>query len=231
VANPRPYFVSSTASASEVLINVAVQDWFANEELDAGFYELPRNHPENSSSFLSVSDSWDSFDFVNPIERDDDATDSDLDANSKLETADEPPRSSPESPEPTAIGSPSQLRTSEPVPLSHINKIIRLVSPSVVDVTFRNNRSESPPGGNGEDNDDGEETVIIPVTPFPHPHRLSPITEEIEPIETEEDSPSPETGDEDQDDMSDTETIRPSNSSLLAGECRPHVQTDRRMSI
>jgi hypothetical protein len=108
--------------------------------------------------------------------------------------------------------------------------MIRLVSPSVVEVTFRNNRSESPQGENGEDNDGGEEAIIIPVTPFPHPHRLSPITEENEPIETEEDSLSPGTGDEDQDDMSDTETIRPSNSSL-AGECRPHVQTDRRMSI
>jgi hypothetical protein len=252
-ANPRPYFVPSTASASEVLTNVAVQDWFATEELvDAGFYELP-GHPESSSSLLSVSDSWDSFDFVNPFERDDDATDSDEDANSNLEnveegTADEPPQSLLQPPKPTTSGPTPIL---EPVPLPsfvRINKAIQLISSSAVAVTFRNTRSDSP------QDDDSEEVIIIPVTSFPHPHHLSTISEEVEPVEAEaEDLLGPETKCEEQDDdMSDTETIRASSSLALSGlavdagsdmpstyakhddfscECSSCVQADRRMSI
>lgn len=255
-ANPRPYFVPSTASASEVLTNVAVQDWFATEELvDAGFYELPGHHPESSSSLLSVSDSWDSFDFVNPFERDDDATDSDEETNSNLEyveegTADEPPQSLLQPPKPTTTG-PTQIL--EPVPLPsfvRIDKAIQLISSSAVEVTFRNTRSDSPWG---EDDDDKEEVINIPVASFPHPHRLSTITEEDEPVEVEvEDLLSPETGCEEQDDMSDTETIRASGSLALSGlavdarsdmpsgytmhddfscEYSSRVQTDRRMSV
>jgi hypothetical protein len=93
-----------------------------------------------------------------------------------------------------------------------ISQVIRLISSSVVEVTFRKTCSGSPLE---EDNDDIEEVVIIPVTSFPHPHRLSTITEEDEPVEVEmEDLPGPETGYAEQDDMSDTETIRASSPSL-----------------
>jgi hypothetical protein len=92
----------------------------------------------------------------------------------------------------------------------HVNKTVQLISSSVVEVTFRNTHSDSPLG---EDGDDGEEAIIIPVTSsFPHPHRLSPI------IEGDEGAgfPDPETEyEEDQDDTSDTETIRPSSVLIL----------------
>lgn len=239
------------------MTNVAVQDWFATEELvDAGFYELPGHHPESSSSLLSVSDSWDSFDFVSPFERYDDATDLDEDVNSNLEnveegTADEPSQSLLQPPKPTTTG-PTQIL--EPVPLPsfvRIDKAIRLISSSesAVEVSFRNTRSESPLG---EDDDDSEEVIIIPVTSFPHPHRLSAIAEEDEPVEAEaDDLLGPEIGCEEQDDMSDTETIRASSSLVLSGaavdaasdvpsgyaddnfscECSSCAQTDRRVSI
>ena len=124
----------------------------------------------------------------------------------------------------------------------------QLVSSSVIEVTFRNTRSDSPLG---EDDDDGEEAMILPVTSFPHPHRLSTIIEEDG--EVVEGSPRPETEYENQDDMSDAETIRPSGTLDHLGpakddtgrggrlccvnhgdfpcESSPHVQTDHRMSI
>jgi hypothetical protein len=246
--NPQPYFVPSTASASEVLTNVAIQDWFATE--DADFYELPFQHyPTSSSSLASVSD-WDLLEFVNPFAREDsdDVYDSDLDLeNVEEETANEPSWSSPK---PTT-NLPYDYRALEPVSLPSSVQIIeagQLVSSSVIEVTFRNTRSDSPPG---EDGDDGEEAIVVPVTSFPHPHRLSTITEEDE--EVAEDSPRPEIGYEDQDDMSDAETIRPSGTLGYLGpakddagrggrlccvnhgdflcESSPHVQTDHRMSI
>lgn len=245
--NPQPYFVPSTASASEVLTNVAIQDWFATE--DADFYELPFQHyPTSSSSLASVSD-WDSLDFVNPFAREDsdDAYDSDLDSeNVEEETADEPSWSSPK---PTT-NLPDEYRAFEPVSLPSSMQIIkagRLVS-SVIEVTFRNTRSDSPPR---ENDDDGEEAIIVPITSFPHPHRLSTISEEDE--EVAGDSPRPEIGYEDQDDMSDAETIRPPGTLAHLGpakedagrdgrlccvnhgdfpcESSPHGQTDHRMSI
>jgi len=261
VADPRPYFVPSTASASEILTNVAIQDWFATE--DAGFYEVPCHHPASTSSLASVSDSWDAFDFVNPFapRDEDDVSDSgsgsgsdsenvDVRADEGTSSADTSPQSSPPPIKPTAAGSPSQLRPSEPETLPssvHVIKTVQLISSSVVEVTFRNTRSDSPPG---EDDDDGEEAIIIPVTSFPHPHRLSPIIEADEGAG----SPGPETEyEEDQDDTSDTETIRPSTRSVLTlprlavdtefegpfgyaeqhgvlGEYSPGV-TDRRMSL
>jgi hypothetical protein len=55
---------------------------------------------------------------------------------------------------------------------------IPLVESSVVKVTFRDTRSDSPPG---EDGDDGEEAVIIvPIASFTQPRRLSTIFEEEE---------------------------------------------------
>ena len=247
-ANPQPYFVPSTASASEVLTNVAIQDWFATE--DADFYELPfHHHPTSSSSLASVSD-WDSLDFVNPFAREDedDVYDSDYDwENVEEGTANEPSRSSPE---PTT-DSPNEYRALEPAPLCcsvQINKAIQLISSSVVEVTFRTTRSDSPPG---EDDDEGEEAIIVPVASesFPHPHRLSTIIEEDE--EAVEVSPRSEIGYEDRDDASDAETIRPSSTLAHFGlendagsdgrlccanhgdfpcEFSPYVQTDRRMS-
>jgi len=89
----------------------------------------------------------------------------------------------------------------------HINKAIQLVSSAAVEVTFRTMHSDSPPG---EDDDHGEDAIIVPVTSFPHPHRLSTIIEEDE--EVVDDSLRPDIGWEDQDDTSCAETIRPSST-------------------
>lgn len=230
--NPRPFFVPSTASASEILTNVAVQDLLAAD--DAEVYDLPC-HYADTSALASVSDSWDSFDFVNPFAHDDYSDPSSEDLEEWI--AEESPQSSPR-----ATESSRRFGTlgSDSLPSSvHINKDIRFVSSSVVEVTFRNTRPDSP----GEDDGDGEEEIIIPVTPFPHPHLLSTIIEEDE----EEDSAGSETCYEDEGEMSDTETIRPSSTCLQLSmdaeveepfgnawhyyESSPCVQTDRRMSI
>ncbi|KAI9455660.1 hypothetical protein F5148DRAFT_388406 [Russula earlei] len=205
--NPRPYFVPSTASASEILTNVAIQDLLENE--DAGFYELSC-HPTSTSTLASVSDSWDSFDFLVPSAYEDHSgSDSDLD----LEPVDveEGPVSPDDSPQSeSATESTGSTPTSRFPGLGHssvpssanINNTRRLFSPSVVVVALWNARPDSPPGGN--DCDD-EEVIMVPSASFPHPHRLATI------IEEEEDPPSPESDDEDEDDTSDTETIRPSS--------------------
>ncbi len=82
------------------------------------------------------------------------------------------------------------------------------MSSSMVEVTFRNTHPDSLLLG--EECGDGEEAII--VTPFPHPHLLSPIIEEDE----DDRSSSPGMDSEDEDDMSDTETIRPSSISSLS---------------
>jgi len=182
--NPQPFFVRSTASASEVLTNVAVQDWFATE--DADFYDSElsfQHHPTSSSSLASVSD-WDSLDFVNPFAREDSSDDVYYDSDLDLENVEEEAANINE---PPSWSSPAKSPASLPSPVQ-INKVIPLVSSSVVEVTFRNTRSDSPPG---EDDDDGEETIIVPIaSSFPHPHRLSTIFEEDE--EVVEDSFGPE---------------------------------------
>lgn len=183
--NPRPYFVPSTASASEILTNVVIQDLLAQ---DAESYNWPCQ-PTTIPTLTSVSDSWDSFefDFVNPFARDD-YSDSDLEVGEEEATDDTV--QSPSKP----IDSPNHFRGLDPAPLPslvHINREIQLISSSVVEVTLRNTRPDSL---QREDHVDGEEAIIIPFTPFPHPHLLSPIIEE------------------DEDEMSDTETIRPSTS-------------------
>jgi hypothetical protein len=167
-----------------------------------------------------------------------------------------PPESSSPEPKPTTdlsncFRDPSEhLQLPSPV---HTNEEIRHTSTSVVQVTCRNTRPDSP----GDDHGDGEQATIIPAgifqKPYPHPHRLSPIIEEEG---GEEDCPSPEMGCEDEDDTSDAETIRPStffprprpelrdsedagmdgpsgrSSPLPRGESTARVQTDRRrMSI
>jgi hypothetical protein len=184
VVNPQPYFVPSTASASELLTNVAIQDLLAQDAEE--FYDLPPcQSTDIPSSLTSFSDSWDSFefDFVNSFERGD-YSDSDWEAVEE-NIADDTPQS------------PS--------------KPIQLISSSVVEVT-RLSR---------EDYGDGEEAIIIPVTPFPHPHLLSPIIEEVE----DDDSSGSEMDSEDEDETSDTETIRPSTSFLA----HPRLSVDTRI--
>ena len=184
--NPRPYFVPSTASASEILTNVVFQDLLAQ---GAEPYNLPFQ-PTNIPTLTSAWDSWDSleFDFVNPFERDG-CSDSDSEAGEE-ETADDTLQSPPK---PT--DSPNRFRGLDTPSILHINREIQLISSSVFEVTLRNPRPDSLPR---EDHGDGEEAIIIPVKSFPHPHLLSPIIEE------------------DEEDTSDTETIRPS-TSVIAG--------------
>ena len=181
--NPQPYFVPSTASVLEVLTKVAIQDLLAQ---DADSYDLPTNIP----TFTSVSDSWDSFefDFVNPFEHDDYSdSDSHWEAGEE-ETTDDTLQSPPK-----PIDSPNQFRGLDGAPLPslvYINRELQYISSFEVGVAFTNGRPDSLPR---EDYGDGEEAVITtPATPFPHPHLLSPIIEE------------------DEDETSDTETIRPS---------------------
>ena len=186
------------------------------------------------------------FDYVNPLARDD-SSDSDSEPigepveEYEQQFAEEPADESSQS-TPTSSSPPKQYGALEPasLPSVHINKTIRLISSSMVEVTFRNTYPDSPPG---EDHD--EEVVNIPIRTFPHPHRLSTIIEEDEQV----DSPNLETTYEGESDTSDTETIRPSSISAChqpdaamdwtsgAGrrdsprESSPCFRTDRRMSI
>jgi hypothetical protein len=208
--NPQPYFVPSTTSASEILTNVVIQDLLALAQ-DAESYDLPCQ-PTNIPTPTSVSDSWDSleFDFVNPFARGD-YSDSDWEAAGEEETTDGT-RQSPSKP----IDSPNQFRGLDPAPLLslvHINREIQFISSSVVEVTLRNIRADALPR---EDIGDGEEAIIIPVTPFPHPHLLSPI------LEQDEDGGSFSPDMHSEDETSDTETIRPSTSILA----RPRLSVD-----
>jgi len=196
--DPQPYFVPSTASASTILTNVAIQDLLAQ---DAESYDLPCE-PTNIPTLTSVSDSWDSFefDFVNPFARDD-HSDSDWEAGEE-ETIDDTLLSPPK-----PIDSPNQFRGWDTAPLPslvHINSETQFISSSVVEVTLRNTRPDSLPR---DDHGDGEEAISVPVASFPHPHLLSPIIEE------------------DEDETSDTETIRPSTSTLA----RPRLSVDTRI--
>jgi hypothetical protein len=212
VANPQPFFVPSTASASEVLTNVAIQDWFATGE-DADFYELPfQHHPTSSSSLASVSD-WDSLEFVNlSWEDSDDVYDSDFDLeNVEEEAANEP--SSWSSAEPPATNSRRALAPASLPSSVQINEAISFFSSSVVEVTFGNTRSVFL---HGEDDDDGEEAIIVPIaSSFLRPYRLSTIFEEDE--EVVEDSPGPKIGYEDSDDASSAEPFGPSSTLAHLG--------------
>jgi len=195
MVNPQPYFVPSTASASEFLTNVAVQYSLAQ---DAEFYDAHCHSDTSIPTLTSVSDSWDTFEFnfVNPFACDD-YSDSDWEEDMEEETADDTLQSPPR-----PIDSSSQFRALDTASLHsfmHVNKI-----------TFRNT---GPDRLSGENHGDGEEAVVIPVTPFPHPHLLSPIIEEDEVDESS--SPEMNSEDEDEDEeTSDTETIRPSSILL-----------------
>jgi hypothetical protein len=196
--NPQPYFVPSAASASEILTNVAVQ--YSLVAQDAEFYDVHCHSDTSIPTLTSVSDSWDTFEFnfVNPFACDD-YSDSDWEEDVGEETADDTLQSPPN---PTDSDSSSQFRALDTASLHsfmHVNKI-----------TFRNT---GPDSLSGESHGDREEAVIIPVTPFPHPHLLSPIIEEDEVDESS--SPEMNSEDEDEDEeTSDTETIHPSSILL-----------------
>ena len=227
-----PNFVRSTASASEILTNVAIQDMFDADDL--GFYELSC-HPRNSSTLSSAPEPSGLFDFVYPLA-------SSGRSNSNLELADESPRRSPEvspevSPDPYDWNETGCLR---PV------KTRRRISLTSVEVTF----SSYPDSLPGEHNADDEEVIAIPVIPvlsrksssFPLRPLLSTILEEDE--DEDEDGHSSY---EDEDETSSVETVRPTNISARARpdtgfvwtsdgvehlcESNPCVEADRRMSF
>lgn len=199
--NVEPYFVRSTASASEILTNVAIQDMLAAEELE--YYELSCG-PGSTSTLSSVPEPSGSFDFAYPL-----ASTEGFDSYSEQEIWS--PRSSREV-TPEVSPDPSDQHgawSSRPV---YINDIMRFISSSEVEVTFRNTYPDSPAGEDDDDSDDDdEEVIILPVLPrtsssFPHPHCLSTIPEEDE-DEGGYSFSLDETYD-DEDDTSSVETIR-----------------------
>ena len=190
--NPQPYFVPSTASASEILANVAFQDLLAQ---DAEFYGLPF-HTASSPSLSSASDSWDAFDFVTSFACNDYSEEwEDMEEGTNDESS------------PPNTASSDQFRglaiASLPSLVQIMNKGIRPTS-SVVEVSFMNSRPDPLPE---EDHGDEEEAMLNPVAPFPHPHRLCTIIEEVE----DDESTTAKRYSEDEDEASDTETIRPSS--------------------
>jgi hypothetical protein len=206
-----PYFVRSTASASEILTNIAVQDMLATD--DPGLYDLSC-HPRSTSTLSSVGLS----DFVYPL-----ASSESSDSDSEL--GNESPQRSPEvSPD------PSDRHDAGSFPPVQINKTVRVISSTEVEITFRITYRDSPPG---EENADDEEVIVIPALPrksssIPHPHLLSPIPEE------------------DEDETSSVETVRasiptcarPDTGLVCASDGVEHlcessacIGSDRRMSI
>ena len=183
-----PYFVRSTASASEILTNVAIQDMLATDGL--GIYELSCN--PGSTSTLSSADSSGFVDFVYPLA-------SSESSDSDLGLLNESPRRSPEvSPDPSDRHEAESLRPMQ------INRIMRLISSTEIEVSF-NSYPDSPPG---EDDADDEEVIVIPVLPwtspsFPHPHVLFTIPEE--------DDEDEHSSYDDEDETSSVETVRPTH--------------------
>lgn len=202
--NPQPYFVPPTASASDILANVAIQDLIAQES-DAEFHDLPYYHT-SIPSLASASDSYDRFDFETPVTRGD-YSDSDWEhmeewtLDNALQSPPKPSTSSNQSPGLGVAPLPSLL---------HINKEIRVISSSMLEDTFR--RTTRPNSLPCED--DGGVVIVSPDPSFPHPHLLSTIIEEDG--DEEPSSPERDSEDEDEDETSDTETIRPSRSYLVA---------------
>ena len=202
--NMEPYFVRSTASASEILTNVAIQDMLAIDELE--FYEVSCN-PGSTSTLSSVPEPSGSSDFLYPL-----ASSEGFDSDSEL--VNESPRSSREgspevSPDLSDRHDALTPRSLRPV---HIYNSMWFISSSEVEVTFRDTYPDSPQGEDDEDDDD-EEVIILPVLPctsssFPHPHILSTIPEEDEDEDGDGDSFSLDTTYDDEDDTSSVETIR-----------------------
>jgi len=201
-----PYFVRSTASASEILTNIAIQDMLAVDELE--FYDLSCN-PGSPSTLSSVPEPSGSFDFVYPFA-------SSESSDSDSESLNGSPRSSREvSPEvsPDPSDRHEAFFKSRSLRPGHIDNTMRFISSSEVEVTFSNTYPDSPLG---EDDADDEEVIVIPILPrvsssFPHPHCLSSIPEEDE----DEDGHSDGTYD-DEDETSSVETIRLSSISVRA---------------
>ncbi|KAH9067633.1 hypothetical protein EDB87DRAFT_1677939 [Lactarius vividus] len=228
--NAEPYFVPSTASASEILTNVAIQDMLALAADDPRFYELSCN-PRSISTLASVPEFSGSFDFVYPF-----ASSENSDSDSELVNG-SPRRSREVSPELSPVVSPENSRRpmladspdwqealkSGSSRSMHIKKAMRLTSSSKVEVSLRNTYPDSPLG---EDSADDDGMVVIPVlsytsSSFPHPHLLSTIPEENE---NEGGRPSsPDTTYEDEDETSDTETIRFISISTRARQDTAHV--------
>lgn len=213
--NVEPYFVRSTASASEILTNVAIQDMLAMDELE--FYELSCG-PGSTSTLSSVPEPSGAFGFLYPL-----ASSESFDSDSEL--VNESPRSSREV-SPEVSPDPSDRHDAlTPVSLrpGYINNTMRFISSSEVEVTFRNTYPDSPLGEDDDDDDDDEEVIILPVLPcisssFPHPHYLSTILEEDE--DEGGDSFSLDATYDDEDDTSSVETIRVSSISVRA---RPDI--------
>ena len=217
--NVEPYFVRSTASATEILTNVAIQDMLAVEELD--FYEMPCG-PTSDFTLSSVPEPSGSFDFVYPL-----ASAEGFDSYS--EQVNWSPRSSPEvspevSPDPPDQYGASTWGSSRPV---YINDTVQFISSSEVEVTFRNTYPDSP---TGEDDDDEEEVIIIPVlrrssSSFPHPHCLTTIPEEADEDEGGGSFGLDETYDDEdasyEDDTSSVETIR---CTRISERARPDIE-------
>jgi hypothetical protein len=172
-----PYFVRSTASASEILTNVAIQDMLAAED----FYELSCDPGSSTSTLSSEQGPLDLFEFIDPL----------ASSESSDSLVNESPQRSPEvSPDPSDRHEAESFR---PV---QINKVVRIISSTEVEITFRITYHDPPPG---EDNADDGEVIVIPALPrtspsFPHPHLLFPIPEE----------------DDDEDETSSFETVRAS---------------------
>ncbi|KAH9036115.1 hypothetical protein EDB85DRAFT_795377 [Lactarius pseudohatsudake] len=252
--NAEPYFVPSTASASEILTNVAIQDVLALAADDPGFFDLCCN-PGTTSTLASVPEFSGSFDFVYPF-----ASSEYSDSDSELVNG-SPRRSREASPELSPVASHENSRQSTLADSSdwhealksgssrpmHIKKAMGLTSSSGLGVSLRNTYPDSPLG---EDSADDDGVIVIPVLPytsssFPHPHLLSTIPEENE--DEGGHSSSPDTTYEDEDETSDTETIRFISVSTRARldtahvwasdgvehlcEPSPRVASDRRTSI
>ncbi|KAH9174954.1 hypothetical protein EDB89DRAFT_426186 [Lactarius sanguifluus] len=228
--NAEPYFVPSTASASEILTNVAIQDVLALAADDPGFFDLCCN-PRSTSTLASVPEFSGSFDFVYPF-----ASSENSDLDSELANG-SPRRSREASPELSPVASPENSRRSTFADSSdwhealksgssrpmHIKKAVGLTSSSGLGVSLRNTYPDSPLG---EDNADDGGVIVIPVLPytsssFPHPHLLSTIPEENE--DEGGHSSSPDTTYEDEDETSDTETIRFISISTRARLDTAHV--------
>ena len=180
------------------------------QESDAEFYDLPYYHT-NIPGLASASDSYDTFDFEPPVARAD-YSDSDWgDIEEWTVTIDDAPQSSPK---PSASSDQSPGLGMAPLPsLLHINKEVRAISSSMLEDTFR--RTTRPSSLPCEDDGEAQGEAVVIVSPdpsFPHPHLLSTIIEE----DGDEEPSSPERDSEDEDEMSDTETIRPSSSQLVA---------------
>ncbi|KAH9021233.1 hypothetical protein EDB84DRAFT_1513279 [Lactarius hengduanensis] len=225
--NAEPYFVPSTASASEILTNVAIQDVLALAADDPGFFDFEYSDSDSELVNGSPRRSREASPELSPVASHENSRQSTLADSSDWHEA---------------------LKSGSSRPMHwHIKKAMGLTSSSGLGVSLRNTYPDSPLG---EDNADDDGVIVIPVLPytsssFPHPHLLSTIPEENE--DEGGHSSSPDTTYEDEDETSDTETIRFISVSTRARldtahvwasdgvehlcEPSPRVASDRRTSI